>query len=91
MVWVLGLWVTAGCVGFYWVVVGLLIAIVDVDGLLWWIWGDVGCFFFFLIRVVVVASGGLLRWVCGGGFFFFLNQSYGGGRWWFVDVGGLLR
>ena len=31
MVWVLGLWVVAGCVGFYWVVVGLLIAIVDVD------------------------------------------------------------
>ena len=49
--------------GFYWVVVGLLIAIVDVDGLLRWICGDVGCFFFFLIRVVVVASGGLLTWV----------------------------
>ena len=51
----------AGCVGFYWVVVGLLIAIVDVDGLLRWIYGDVG--FFFLIRVVMVASGGLLMWV----------------------------
>ena len=53
----------AGCVGFYWVVVGLLIAIVDVDGLLRWICGGVGFFFFFLIRVVVVASGGLLMWV----------------------------
>ena len=64
MVWVLGLWVTAGCVGFYWVVVGLLIAIVDVDGLLRWICVDVDFFFFFLIiRVVVVASGGLLMWV----------------------------
>ena len=63
MVWVLGLWVVPGCVGFYWVVVGLLIAIVDVDGLLRWICGDVGFFFFFLIRVVVVASGGLLMWV----------------------------
>ena len=30
-----------------WVVVGLLIAIVVVDGLLRWICGDVGCFFFF--------------------------------------------
>ena len=49
----------ADCVGFYWVVAGLLIAIVNVDGLLRWICGDVG-FFFFLIRVVVVASGGLL-------------------------------
>ena len=64
VVWVLGLWVVASCVGFYWVVMGLLIAIVDVDGLLRWICGDVGCFFFFfLIRVVVVASGGLLMWV----------------------------
>ena len=63
MVWVLGLWAMAGCVGFYWVVVGLLIAIVDVDGLLRWICVDVGCFFFFLIRVFVVASGGLLMWV----------------------------
>ena len=66
MVWVLGLWAVAGCVGFYWVVVGLLIAIVDVDGLLRWICGGVGCFFyfyFFLIRVAVVASGGLLMWV----------------------------
>ena len=61
MVWVLGLWAVASCVGFYWVVVGLLIAIVDVDGLLGWICVDVG-FFFFLIRVVV-ASGGLLMWV----------------------------
>ena len=59
MVWVLGLWVVPGCVRFYWVVVGLLIAIVDVDGLLRWICGDVGCFFFF-IRVMVVAGGGLL-------------------------------
>ena len=61
MVWVLGLWAVAGCVGFYWVMVGLLIAIVDVDGLLRWICVDVG-FFYFLIRVVV-ASGGLLMWV----------------------------
>ena len=56
----------ASCVGFYWVVMGLLIAIVDVDWLLRWICGDVGCFFFFfflIIRVVVVASGGLLMWV----------------------------
>ena len=37
----------AGCVGFYWVVVGLLIAIVDVDGLLRWICVDVGFFYFF--------------------------------------------
>ena len=50
----------ADCVGFYWVVVGWLIAIVDMDGLLRWICVEVGCFFFFLIRVVVVASGGLL-------------------------------
>ena len=64
MVWVLGLWAVAGCVGFYWIVVGLLIAIVDVDGLLRWICVDVDFFFFFLIiRVVVVASGGLLMWV----------------------------
>ena len=43
---------------------GLLIAIVDVDGLLRWICVDVDFFFFFLIiRVVVVASGGLLMWV----------------------------
>ena len=62
MVWVLGLWAVVGCVGFYWVVVGLLIAIVDVDGLLRWICVDVG-WFFFLIRVFVVASGGLLMWV----------------------------
>ena len=61
MVWVLGLWAVAGCVGFYWVVVGLLIAIVDVDGLLRWICVNVG--FYFLIRVVMVASGGLLMWV----------------------------
>ena len=47
VVWVLGLWAMAGCVGFYWVVVGLLIAIVDVDGLLRWICGGVGCFIFF--------------------------------------------
>ena len=40
---------------------GLLIAIVDVDGLLRWVCG--GGFFFFLIRVVMVASGGLLMWV----------------------------
>ena len=40
-------WAMAGCVGFYWVVVGLLIAIVDVDGLLRWICVDVGFFFFF--------------------------------------------
>ena len=54
----------AGCVGFYWVVVGLLIAIVDVDGFLRWICVDVVFFFFFfLIRAVVVASGGLLMWV----------------------------
>ena len=33
VVWVLGLWVVASCVGFYWVVMGLLIAIVDVYGL----------------------------------------------------------
>ena len=45
--WVLGLWAVAECVGFYWVVVGWLIAIVDMDGLLRWICGDVGCFFFF--------------------------------------------
>ena len=96
VVWVLGLWAVAGCVGFYWVVVGLLIAIVDVDGLLRWICVNVG--FYFLIRVVMVASGGLLMWVdCWGGFvvvvfcFFVFNQSYGGGRWWFVDVSGLLR
>ena len=64
MVWVLGLWVVAGCVGFYWVVVGLLIAIVDVDGLLRWICVDAGFYFYlFLIIVVVVASGGLLMWV----------------------------
>ena len=64
MVWVLGLWAVAGCVGFYWVVVGLLIAIVDVDGLLRWICVDVGFYFIlFLIIVVVVASGGLLMWV----------------------------
>ena len=64
MVWVLRLWAVVGCVGFYWVVVGLLIAIVDVDGLLRWTCVDVGFFFFFLIiRVVVVASGGLLMWV----------------------------
>ena len=64
MVRILGLWAVAGCVGFYSGVVGLLIAIVDVDGLLRWICGDVGCFFFFfLIRVVVVANGGLLMWV----------------------------
>ena len=43
---------------------GLLIAIVDVDGLLRWICVDVGFYFiFFLIIVVVVASGGLLMWV----------------------------
>ena len=78
MVWVLGLWVVPGCVGFYWVVVGLLIAIVDVDGLLRWIYGDVGCFFFFFFNQSCcggkwwfVDVGGLLRWVCGGGFFFF--------------------
>ena len=50
MLWVLGLWVVAGCVDFYWVVVGLLIAIVNVDGLLRWICGGVCCcccFFFF--------------------------------------------
>ena len=47
MLWVLSLWAVAGCVGFYWVVVGLLIAIVDVNGLLRWICGGVGCFFFF--------------------------------------------
>ena len=47
MVWVLGLWTVADYVGFYWVVAGLLIAIVHVDGLLRWICGDVGCFFFF--------------------------------------------
>ena len=46
MVWVLRLWAVVGCVGFYWVVVGLMIAIVDVDGLLRWIYGDVGFFFF---------------------------------------------
>ena len=62
MVWVLRLWAVAGCVGFYWIVVGLLIAIVVADGLLRWICVDVGFFFFFLIRVVV-ASGGLLMWV----------------------------
>ena len=77
MVWVLGLWVVPGCVGFYWVVVGLLIAIVDVDGLLRWICGDVGFFFFFFNQSCCggkwwfVDVGGLLRWVCGGGFFFF--------------------
>ena len=61
MVWVLRLWAVVGFVGFYWVMVGLLIAIVDVDGLLRWIFGVVGCFFFFfLIRVMVVAGGGLL-------------------------------
>ena len=64
MVWVLGLWVVPGCVGFYWVVVGLLIAIVDVDGFLRWISNDVVFFFFFYLkRAVVVASGGLLMWV----------------------------
>ena len=42
--WVMG---CARLCGFYWVVVGLLIAIVDVDGLVRWICGDVGCFFFF--------------------------------------------
>ena len=47
--WVLGLWAMAGCVGFYWVVVGLLIAIVDVDGLLRWICVDVG---FFLLELL---------------------------------------
>ena len=62
MVRVLKLWAVASCVGFYWVVMGLLIAIVDVDGLLRWICVDVG-WFFFLIRVFVVASGGLLMWV----------------------------
>ena len=64
MVWVLRLWAVVGFVGFYWVMVGLLIAIVDVDGLLRWICVDVDFFFFFLIiRVVVVAIGGLLMWV----------------------------
>ena len=63
VVWILGLWAMAGFVGFYWVVVGLLIAIVDVNRLLRWICVDVGCFFFFLIRVFVVASGVLLMWV----------------------------
>ena len=64
MVWVLRLWAVVGFVGFYWVMVGLLIAIVDVDGLLRWICVVVDFFFFFLIiRVVVVASGGLLMWV----------------------------
>ena len=52
MVWVLGLWAVAGCVGFYWVVVGLLIAIVDVDGLLRWIYGGVGFFFFFKLELL---------------------------------------
>ena len=46
MVWVLRLWAVVGFVGFYWVMVGLLIAIVDVDGLLRWICVGVGCFFF---------------------------------------------
>ena len=50
MVRVLKLWAVASCVGFYWVVMGLLIAIVDVDGLLRWICGDVGCFFFFFFN-----------------------------------------
>ena len=76
MVWVLGLWVVAGCVGFYWVMVGLLIAIVDVVRFLRWICGDVGCFFFFSQSCCgrkwwFVDVGGLLRWVCGGGFFLF--------------------
>ena len=76
MVWVLGLWAVACCVGFYWIVVGLLIAIVDVDGLLRWIYVDVGCFFFFFNQSCggkwwFVDVGGLLWWVCGGGFFFF--------------------
>ena len=77
MVWVLGLWAVAGCVGFYWVVVGLLIAIVDVDGFLRWICVDVVFFFFFFNQSCCggkwwfVDVGGLLRWVCGGGFFLF--------------------
>ena len=78
MVWVLRLWAVVGCVGFYWVVVGLLIAIVDVDGLLRWICVDVDFFFFFFNNQSCcggkwwfVDVGGLLWWVCGGGFFFF--------------------
>ena len=43
MVWVVRLWVVAGCVGFDWVVVGLLMVIVDVGGLLRWICGGGGC------------------------------------------------
>ena len=80
----------AGCVGFYWVVVGLLIAIVDVDGLLRWICVGVGCFFFFFNQSFCggkwwfVDVGGLLRWVCGGGFFFLIRVMV-------VAGGGLLR
>ena len=43
MVWVVRLWVVAGCVGFDWVVVGLLMVIIDVGGLLRWICGGGGC------------------------------------------------
>ena len=74
VVWILGLWAVAGFVGFYWVVVGLLIAIVDVNRLLRWICVDVGCFFFFFNQSFCggkwcfVDVGGLSRWVCGGGF-----------------------
>ena len=82
VLWVLGLWVVAGCVDFYWVVVGLLIAIVNVDGLLRWICGGVCCcccFFFFFNQSCCggkwwfVDGVGLLRWVCGGvgGFFWY--------------------
>ena len=77
MVWVLRLWAVVGFVGFYWVMVGLLIAIVDVDGLLRWICVDVDFFFFFFNNQSCcggkwwfVDVGGLLRWVFGGGFFF---------------------
>ena len=43
MMWVVRLWVVAGCVGFDWVVVGLLMVIVDVGRLLRWICGGGGC------------------------------------------------
>ena len=47
MVWVVRLWVVAGCVAFDWVVVGLLMVIIDVGGLLRWICGGGVILFYF--------------------------------------------